>query len=248
MIEPRNSTLFEAWMDEFYSTVDAAIAGRLFREEKQDVKNEDFSSDCDHEKDTYVTQYKRHFSGIQDGSSAFSPYLYRSSPSKCSPRQTGAVAFSVCRGKVSEGLDFADAYARLVITVGIPYPAFKNPQTDTNASIYTYSCLPIDHADFFLQVEQKRAYNDFLHQRHGTTDSGLLRPNSIVDTAKSDSGERRLSGSEWYEAQAFRALNQAIGRCIRHRNDWGAVLLVDSRFVEQPDRHTQSISRWIRSR
>lgn len=26
-----------------------------------------------------------------------------------------------------------------------------------------------------------------------------------------------LSGSEWYDIQAFRALNQALGRCIRHR-------------------------------
>lgn len=33
-----------------------------------------------------------------------------------------------------------------------------------------------------------------------------------------------------YEIQAFRALNQALGRCIRHRNDWGAIILLDSRF------------------
>ena len=38
-----------------------------------------------------------------------------------------------------------------------------------------------------------------------------------------------LKGSEWYSVQAFRALNQALGRCIRHKNDWGAVLLVDQR-------------------
>ncbi|XP_014237935.1 Fanconi anemia group J protein homolog isoform X2 [Trichogramma pretiosum] len=40
-----------------------------------------------------------------------------------------------------------------------------------------------------------------------------------------------LSGSEWYNVQAYRALNQALGRCIRHRNDWGAILLVDERFL-----------------
>ncbi|XP_050457953.1 Fanconi anemia group J protein-like isoform X2 [Cataglyphis hispanica] len=39
-----------------------------------------------------------------------------------------------------------------------------------------------------------------------------------------------LSGSDWYTVDAFRALNQALGRCIRHKNDWGAVLLVDERF------------------
>ena len=28
----------------------------------------------------------------------------------------------VCRGRISEGLDFSDAAARCVIVVGIPYP------------------------------------------------------------------------------------------------------------------------------
>lgn len=40
-----------------------------------------------------------------------------------------------------------------------------------------------------------------------------------------------LRGSEWYSIQAYRALNQALGRCLRHIHDWGAVLLVDERFV-----------------
>jgi len=26
-----------------------------------------------------------------------------------------------------------------------------------------------------------------------------------------------MGGRQWYEIQAFRALNQALGRCIRHR-------------------------------
>ena len=26
-----------------------------------------------------------------------------------------------------------------------------------------------------------------------------------------------LNGRDWYEIQAYRALNQALGRCIRHR-------------------------------
>lgn len=40
-----------------------------------------------------------------------------------------------------------------------------------------------------------------------------------------------LSGSDWYTVNAFRALNQGIGRCVRHQSDWGAVLLVDKRYV-----------------
>jgi len=51
------------------------------------------------------------------------------------------------------------------------------------------------------------------------------------DSSKSDKSKNLLTGSQWYAVNAFRALNQAIGRCVRHKNDWGAVLLVDKRYV-----------------
>jgi Rad3-related DNA helicase len=37
--------------------------------------------------------------------------------------------FAVCRGKISEGLDFSDDAARCVIIVGIPYPMTVDPKT-----------------------------------------------------------------------------------------------------------------------
>ena len=39
-----------------------------------------------------------------------------------------------------------------------------------------------------------------------------------------------LTGREWYRQQASRAVNQAIGRVIRHRHDFGAILLCDTRY------------------
>jgi Fanconi anemia group J protein len=53
-----------------------------------------------------------------------------------------------------------------------------------------------------------------------------------------------LNGSNWYEKQAFRAINQALGRCIRHRDDWGAIILLESRFQQQ--RCLDQLSKWIR--
>ncbi|XP_069828826.1 Fanconi anemia group J protein [Dendropsophus ebraccatus] len=111
----------------------------------------------------------------------------------------GALLIAVCRGKVSEGLDFSDDNARAVITVGIPFPNIKD-----------------------LQVELKRKYND----QHSKT-RGLL------------------PGSQWYEIQAYRALNQALGRCIRHKNDWGALILVDDRFRCNP-KYITGLSKWVR--
>ncbi|KAM4844620.1 Fanconi anemia group J protein [Thomomys bottae] len=112
----------------------------------------------------------------------------------------GALLIAVCRGKVSEGLDFSDDNARAVITIGIPFPNVKD-----------------------LQVELKRQYNDHYSQLRGL-----------------------LPGRQWYEIQAYRALNQALGRCIRHKNDWGALLLVDDRFSNNPSRYTSGLSKWVR--
>ena len=35
-------------------------------------------------------------------------------------------AMAVFRGKISEGIDFSDRYARAVLIVGIPYPSFAD--------------------------------------------------------------------------------------------------------------------------
>lgn len=52
-----------------------------------------------------------------------------------------------------------------------------------------------------------------------------------------------MSGDDWYFLEASRAVNQAIGRVIRHKDDYGAILLCDCRF-NQP-RQKQQLSSWI---
>lgn len=63
-----------------------------------------------------------------------------------------------------------------------------------------------------------------------------MNPNDLTVSMKkeyndSNASRQLISSSQWYDTQAFRALNQALGRCIRHINDWGAILLVDERYV-----------------
>eukprot|EP00127_Corallochytrium_limacisporum_P001321 Clim_evm11s51 gene=Clim_evmTU11s51 len=106
---------------------------------------------------------------------------------KCAENDTGngAILFCVCRGRLSEGVDFADKHARAVIITGIPYPPLYD-----------------------LRTKMKRECLDLWRRE----------------------GYKCLSGTEWYSQEAFRATNQAIGRVIRHRYDFGAVLLLDERF------------------
>lgn len=49
-------------------------------------------------------------------------------------------------------------------------------------------------------------------------------------------------GEKWYVMDAFRAANQALGRGIRHKNDWCQFFLLDRRYGT----HWKFISRWAR--
>ncbi|CAG5011257.1 unnamed protein product [Parnassius apollo] len=115
------------------------------------------------------------------------------------PNTKGACFMAVCRGKVSEGLDFADMNGRAVIITGLPFPPLKDPR-----------------------IILKKKYLEELR---------------IKD-------KEYLSGDEWYALEATRAVNQAIGRVIRHQNDYGAILLCDSRF-NSPKLKNQ-LSAWLR--
>ncbi|CAG7829108.1 unnamed protein product [Allacma fusca] len=53
-----------------------------------------------------------------------------------------------------------------------------------------------------------------------------------------------LDGMEWWVNNAFQALNQAIGRNIRHIHDWGAIFLLDKRWNYR--RNQQRLPKWFR--
>jgi hypothetical protein len=58
------------------------------------------------------------------------------------------------------------------------------------------------------------------------------------------SNEKNIAkGDEWYETLAFRAINQALGRCIRHRLDWGSIVLLDARFYKE--KYLKQLPKWF---
>jgi regulator of telomere elongation helicase 1 len=101
------------------------------------------------------------------------------------PKKDGAIFFAVCRGKVSEGLDFANNNGRAVIITGLPYPPRMDPKVD-------------------------------LKMKH-------------LEESQNSQSVKVLGGQEWYKQQASRAVNQAVGRVIRHKHDYGAIMLCDER-------------------
>ena len=52
-------------------------------------------------------------------------------------------------------------------------------------------------------------------------------------------------GDSWYNEQAYRAMNQGIGRCIRHNRDYGAIILLEARFMKP--NMCKKLSRWFRN-
>ena len=132
---------------------------------------------------------------------------------------TGAIFFAVCRGKVSEGLDFADANGRAVIITGLPFPA--------------------------LHEAKVRIKREFLDQQRSIAASSSSSSSSSPSSLPSPTPPSALlTGNAWYQQQASRAVNQAIGRVIRHSTDYGAILLLDQRFASLHQQ--QQLSAWVR--
>jgi fanconi anemia group J protein len=74
-----------------------------------------------------------------------------------------------------------------------------------------------------LRVQLKKDYNDLHREQLGT-------------------------GHAWYALQAYRALNQALGRGIRNRDDWCALVLLDERHSRAGTSSSlNSVSKWLRA-
>ncbi|KAH0472537.1 MAG: uncharacterized protein KVP18_004713 [Porospora cf. gigantea A] len=103
--------------------------------------------------------------------------------------QQGVLA-AVVGGSLSEGVDFKDGLARLVVIVGLPYP----PDTPKLAA--------------------RQQYLDAFGAR--------------VDVR---------------EVKCAKSVNQAVGRALRHKDDWAALVLLDVRYVEKRTR--SQLSSWV---
>ncbi|KAI1170110.1 helicase C-terminal domain-containing protein [Nemania sp. FL0916] len=126
----------------------------------------------------------------------------------------GALLLSVVGGKMSEGINFSDRLGRCVVVVGLPYPNINSP--DWKARIEYIETMTLQNES---QSETPRPQNEAL-------------------------AAAKQAARDFYENSCMRAVNQSIGRAIRHRNDYASIVLVDRRFGT--DRIRGKLPGWIR--
>jgi hypothetical protein len=111
---------------------------------------------------------------------------------------------------------------RAVVVTGLPFAPYLDPKVKLKRE--------------FLDAARASA------KARPSIDGGFGN-GKLPQNVDNEAASKTLSGAEWYNQQAHRAVNQAIGRVIRHRHDYGSVLLLDHRFSEI--RNKDGLSKWL---
>ncbi|KAI0474916.1 DNA repair helicase [Xylariaceae sp. FL0804] len=139
----------------------------------------------------------------------------------------GALLLSVVGGKMSEGINFSDRLGRCVIIVGLPYPNINSP--DWRAR---------------LEYVESTTLRRLLSTAPGGEKSGDTSTPPTPMPQGEAAAAAKQAARDFYENACMRAVNQSIGRAIRHRGDYAAIVLVDRRFGTE--RIRGKLPGWIR--
>ncbi|XP_010254122.1 PREDICTED: ATP-dependent DNA helicase DDX11 [Nelumbo nucifera] len=156
-------------------------------------------------------------------------------PKENSVPYNGVILLAVVGGKISEGINFSDGMGRCVVMVGLPYP---NP------------------SDLELMERIKHIDGLGVSNNSSTPKISVSNESSYADMVQVGfdilKGCKRR-GREYYENLCMKAVNQSIGRAIRHINDYAAILLVDARYASDLLKRSFShprdkLPKWINER
>ncbi|CDI86513.1 helicase, putative [Eimeria praecox] len=136
-----------------------------------------------------------------------------------------AFLFCVMGGRLSEGVNFSNALARLLVVVGMPFPSIKDK----------------------IFILHKQHYNEIMVEHRTTEDEGKeAKPTPSCGSAVAKQLHQQQREQECVDyglLQCMITVNQTIGRAIRHSKDYAAILLVDRRYSLA--RVQQLLPRWL---
>ena len=174
----------------------------------------------------------------------------------------GALLLSVVGGKMSEGINFADRLGRCVVIVGLPFPnlhsadwkarmeyiegaaisAAESGGASTISTSISATSVPTS-APTLTPTMSKPTPSTSTSTSTSTSISTLST--STPSTTTTTTSTPKEASREYYENACMRAVNQSIGRAIRHQNDYAAIVLLDRRFGS--DRIRSKLPGWIRA-
>lgn len=143
-------------------------------------------------------------------------------------------------------------------TINEVKPIFTEPRRkeefDTCMTDY-YTAVNVSRGAIFMAVLRGKVSEglDFKDQNGraviivGIPFPPLVDPRVVLKKEYLETNRNQINqlqnGQQWYNMEATRAVNQAIGRVIRHKDDFGAIFLCDLRF----NNYKQGLSRWVQS-
>jgi len=125
---------------------------------------------------------------------------------------------------MSEGINFSDALGRCVVIIGLPFPNARTAEWKAKLS--------------YIEKE--------MVERLGNTQVTGEEGRMTEKVSKEEASKRgKKEAQEFYTNTCMRAVNQSIGRAIRHKGDYAAIVLVDGRYKGEGIR--EKLPAWIKS-
>ncbi|KAM0172924.1 hypothetical protein ACHAPC_010608 [Botrytis cinerea] len=171
----------------------------------------------------------------------------------------GGLLFSVVGGKLSEGINFSDDLGRAVVIVGLPFPNARTAEWRRRLRFVEESAVARLSGDYlgsasssltrlglkggYVEKEKDEEVENGETGRSQNTEPQIQMPipheiqAQIAHKAKEEA-------KDFFENVCMRAVNQSVGRAIRHRGDWAGILMVDERFRGEGVRG--KLAGWIR--
>jgi len=145
----------------------------------------------------------------------------------------GGLLFSVVGGKMSEGINFSDRLGRCVVIVGLPFPNINSAEWKAKMEYIETSTVERLQAETQSQAQGQA-------QAEADGDGRIAEKLTKEEMVRRGKEEAR----EFYENACMRAVNQSVGRAIRHQGDYAAIVMVDRRF--EGERVRGKLPGWIR--